>query len=80
MRPLGYTDQQGVFVSTNKALFPGLGDNPPLLAVNEDGVELGPFAFDDTLVIAAVDTAAGEAREYKRVLSDSANRFELVWR
>jgi hypothetical protein len=79
-RPLGYTDQQGVFVSTDKALFPSVGDDRLFHAVNQDGFELGPFAFDDTLVITAVDTAAGEAREYKRVLSGSANRFELVWR
>lgn len=78
-RPLGYTDQEGVFVPTNKALFPSVGDDRLLPAVNEDGVELGLFAFDDTLVIAAVDTAAGEVHEYERVLSGSANRFEPVW-
>jgi hypothetical protein len=78
-RPLGYTDQQGVFVSMDKALFPSVGDFPRLMATDVDGFELGHFAFDPTLVIAAVDTAAGEVREYERALSGSANRFELVW-
>jgi hypothetical protein len=80
-RPLGYTDQRGVFVSTDKALFPSVGDYPPLNVRDDAGrvIEPGFFAFDDTLIIAAVDTAANEVREYKRILSGSTNRFELVW-
>jgi hypothetical protein len=76
---LGVTDEQGVFASTDQALFPGASDQPPLEAVDESGVARGSFAFDDTLVIAAADTLAGVTREYKRILSNSGNRFDLIW-
>ncbi len=77
--PLGVTDALGVFRTQNRAAFPSLASQGSLMAIDEEGIERGLFAFDDTLVIAAVDTLTGLECRYQHVLGPAGAQFDLVW-
>ncbi|MDI6766195.1 MAG: T9SS type A sorting domain-containing protein [Bacteroidota bacterium] len=76
---LGFTSNNGDFISREKILFPVLFNLPSINRRDEFNNDLGTFTYSDSIVIILTDTIKHQQQIYKRKIINGPNDFSLIW-
>jgi len=76
---IGATNDNGVFETNNKQLFPNFFDPPIMNSYDEYGTYLGEFSLNDTIEILLYDQINELIDIQEKVINEGENIFELIW-